>query len=57
MPDITLCTNNDCPMQKQCKRHQSQWEKLSNWQSMGFFEPVSEMECDYKIEIRNNITT
>ena len=44
MPDMTLCTNNDCPMQKQCKRHSSHYPSQAV-QSMRRFEPKPNI-CD-----------
>lgn len=35
MPDITMCTSNECPVRDQCYRKQA---KPSNWQSWANFE-------------------
>lgn len=60
MPDITLCTNDDCPLKDSCYRHTAKPDPI--WQSYAHFEPkmkfhdrdgYSEMDfvCDYRLPI------
>lgn len=36
MPDITMCSNDDCPLAKKCYRHEA---KMSPRQSVSRYEP------------------
>jgi hypothetical protein len=47
MPDITMCRNNTCPLQKICKRHPTSgttpYLKAQSW---ALFEFKKCMECE-----------
>lgn len=49
MPDITLCTNQNCPLDKDCKRHQSHWKKVDVYQSYTEFIFTQKDGCDHFI--------
>ena len=51
MPDITMCTNDDCPLAKQCYRHEA---TASDWQSIQKFTPNEQGGCDFFMEIYND---
>ena len=53
MPDITMCTNKECPLSHSCYRFNCEPNQYS--QSYAEFSPKSddeldEIECDYYIE-------
>lgn len=47
--DVTLCSNDQCPIRETCYRFTA---KASNWQSMASFTP-KDGACDYYIEARS----
>lgn len=56
MPDISMCTNKQCPLRGDCYRAQAVPDSV--WQSYSKFEPrlesngkVEEILCDYFIPI------
>ena len=49
MPDITMCTNLDCPMSNECYR--SRAAPTEGSQSFAHFEPISPTECENFMEI------
>lgn len=44
MPDITMCSNDVCPIRGTCYRFMA---KPSQYQSMAFFEPDKFDQCEY----------
>lgn len=55
MPDITMCTNHECPMAKMCWRHEAPPNPF--WQSWNRFLPYKigrfdEIICDEFMEMR-----
>ena len=50
MPDITLCTNDDCPKKWNCYRYLCVSE--SPRQSYALFEPDKNGNCDFYREIK-----
>ena len=48
MPDISMCGNDDCPLRKQCYRHEA---TPSDWQSWCNFEPDEKGNCEHFMEI------
>lgn len=56
MPDITLCINDLCPMQNNCKRHQKMGYPSSEYQSYSYFNEENRQECDYQIPIKEDNT-
>lgn len=63
MPDITLCTNKDCPIRSACYRYRAKPDKY--WQSFANFtwkmtpEPdfdQPEPDCDYFWECRDRFS-
>ena len=49
MPDITICTNNKCPLRRLCYRFTAKPNK--EWQSYGLFEPVKMEDGNYCCEM------
>lgn len=47
MPDITMCTNEECPHKEECYRFKA---TPSEYQSYGTFEPDKNGECEYLIK-------
>ena len=57
MPDFTMCTNYDCPMQDSCLRLNAPPSRYSQpYQKFVFdeeaFEKDGDYQCDFYIEIR-----
>ncbi|MDQ4121683.1 MAG: hypothetical protein M3209_09585 [Acidobacteriota bacterium] len=55
MPDIAMCSRDDCPMKRNCYRYRA--VPTPNWQTYAFFEPESENECDGFMQIRDGTRT
>ena len=56
MPDITMCTNKECPLSNSCWRFNA---PSSQYQSVQKFEPktdkgLDEVECDFYIKPRTH---
>jgi hypothetical protein len=56
MPDITMCTNKDCPLSFSCYRFNAEPNYMQSYQK---FEPqideiLDEVECDDYIKLRTN---
>lgn len=52
MPDITMCSNNDCPLSESCYRFKCTPNEY--WQSYSKFTPTEvddTVECEYYIEL------
>ncbi len=45
MPDITMCSNDDCPMSLRCYRHEA--EPNMRWQSYSAFSPAEDGKCNH----------
>ena len=43
MPDMTLCSNETCPLRESCYRFTATPDKL--WQSYSCFEPYGDGHC------------
>lgn len=48
MPDITMCSTDDCPRRKECYRHEA---KPDSWQSYTDFYKHLGLDCDKFWEI------
>jgi hypothetical protein len=48
MPDIILCTNEDCPLKEKCYRWTAEPDEH---QSFAEFIPDKDEDCEYFIEI------
>jgi hypothetical protein len=44
MPDITMCSNNECPLKENCYRFKA---IPSDWQSYSSFNPVKDNKYQY----------
>jgi hypothetical protein len=44
MPDISMCTGEDCPKKQMCYRHTA---KASDYQSFFMNPPIKDGQCDY----------
>lgn len=54
MPDITMCQNDDCPMAKECYRHEA--EPTPRYQSYTHFH-YQDGTCDSFMEIWDRETS
>ena len=45
MPDITMCSNNECPQKANCYRFMA--EASPFWQSYSKFELTEDGKCNY----------
>jgi len=52
MPDISMCTNNECPLKETCYRFKAM---PSHWQAYSSFTPIKDDKdqytCDYFMKI------
>jgi len=44
MPDITMCSGEECPLKESCYRYTA---KPSRYQSYFFEPPIEDGECNY----------
>lgn len=51
MPDITMCTQDDCPVMGKCYRHEA--TPTPGRQSFAIFEPTGPDGCDSFLPIWN----
>lgn len=49
MPDISMCSNDECPLVKKCYRHEA--EPTPMMQAYSEFTPDDDGECEYFMEI------
>ena len=50
MTDISMCLNDECPLAKNCYRHEAVPSEL--WQSYSDFRPNEDGECPNFLRIR-----
>jgi hypothetical protein len=48
MPDVSMCSNQTCPMKEYCYRFKA---VANSYQSYGGFKPDENGKCDYFIEL------
>ena len=51
MPDITMCTGEECPKKQMCYRHTA---KASDYQSFFMTPPIKDGQCDHYWETKSN---
>jgi hypothetical protein len=49
MPDISMCTNTQCPLSNECYRYRA--TPNLEWQAYGGFKPNEDGTCDHFIEM------
>jgi hypothetical protein len=52
MPDISMCTNDECPLNKTCYRYRA--TPNPHRQSYAGFKPDENGECEYYWEIEDD---
>lgn len=48
MPDMQMCSNDECPLSRECYRFLA---FPSEWQVYGNFDPKDDGTCDHFIEL------
>ena len=51
MPDIAMCSNDDCPLADKCYRHEAE---PSDWQSYANFEGGQDCQGYWPMEEKND---
>jgi len=51
MPDISMCSNTECPLAEDCYRNALSGTKPSSYQSMCYFEPEDGGLCDMFMKV------
>lgn len=47
MTDITMCSSENCPIRKDCYRHEAKPDRLQSYSNFGYTCNVDNGFCDY----------